>query len=62
MGLRTWHCHCCGLGHCHGADSVPGLGTFAYSGHGQKKKRQGKEKKEKKGKGTAHLLGSEQRK
>ena len=28
-GLRMWHCHCYGLGHCCGTGSVPGLDTSA---------------------------------
>ena len=27
-GLRTWCCHCCGLGCCYGTGSSPGSGTF----------------------------------
>ena len=34
----------CGLGHCYGEDSIPGLGTSIYHRQGQKK---GKKKKEK---------------
>ena len=31
--LRTWHCHCYGLG------AIPGAGTSACQGHCQKKKK-----------------------
>ena len=34
--LKIWHCHCCGLGHGHGTGLIPGLGTSACCGHGQK--------------------------
>ena len=36
-GLRIWHCHCYGLGHCCGVGSIPGLGTSACHGCGQNK-------------------------
>ena len=36
--LRIWHCHCSGLGSCCGKVSVPGLGTSACHGCGQKNK------------------------
>ena len=35
--LRIW-CHCNGLGHCCGAGSVSGLGTFTCQGCGPRKK------------------------
>ena len=34
-GLRIWDRHCCGLGHCHGAGSIPGPGTSTCCGHRQ---------------------------
>ena len=36
-GLRIWHCHCCGLGCCHGVVLAPDPGTSACYGHSQKK-------------------------
>ena len=38
-GLRIWHCHYSGSDHCCGVGLIPGLGTFACHGHGQKKKK-----------------------
>ena len=35
-GLRIWHCHCCGLGHCCGSGLIPGLETSACHGSVQK--------------------------
>ena len=37
-GLRIHCCHCCGLGCCYDAHSVPGLETSVCSGHSQKQK------------------------
>ena len=37
-GLRTWPCHCSGLGHCCGAGSVPGLETSTCREWPKKKK------------------------
>ena len=34
--VGIWHCHCSGLGCCHGTSSIPGLGTSKCCGHGQK--------------------------
>lgn len=39
-GLRIHHCHCSSLGHCCGADSIPG--TSACHRSSQKKEREGK--------------------
>ena len=36
-GPRIQHCHCCGSGHYYGTGSVPGPGTSACYGCGQKK-------------------------
>ena len=33
-GLRIWHCHCCGLGHCYGTSSIPGPGTSTFYRNG----------------------------
>ena len=43
-GLRIWHCHCCGLCCCCGADPIPGLGIKHPTCHryGQKKSRKEK--------------------
>ena len=35
-GLRTWFCHCCGLGCCCGTGSISGPGTSACQGCGKK--------------------------
>uniref|UniRef100_A0A8D1NRS6 Epidermal growth factor receptor pathway substrate 15 n=1 Tax=Sus scrofa TaxID=9823 RepID=A0A8D1NRS6_PIG len=35
--LRIWHCHCGGSSHCCGVGLIPGPGTSACLGHGQKK-------------------------
>lgn len=37
--LRTWHCHCIGLGHCCVVGSVPGLRTSVCCWCDQKKKK-----------------------
>ena len=36
-GLSIWHCHYCGLGHCHGPGLIPGPGTSACCVHSQNK-------------------------
>ena len=40
--LRIRHCYCSCLGHCCGASSIPGPGTFMCHGCGQKKKKKKK--------------------
>ena len=34
--VKYWCCHCCGSGYSCGVGSIPGPGTSAYHGHGQK--------------------------
>ena len=36
-GLRIWCCYCCDSGYSSGAGLIPGPGTSAYRGRGQKK-------------------------
>ena len=36
-GLRIQHCHCSGVGHCHGMGLIPGLGTSTCYRCGKKK-------------------------
>ena len=38
IGLKIWHCHCCGLDHCCGVGSIPGPGISACHGGSQKSK------------------------
>ena len=38
-GLRTWRCHCSGLGHYCGVSSMPGLETSTGRGQERKKER-----------------------
>ena len=45
-GLRIWHCHYSGSGCCCGVGLIPGLGTSACRGSGQKKKRKNNKEKE----------------
>ena len=33
------HCHCSGLGHCYGVDSIPGPGTSICHRHNRKKQK-----------------------
>ena len=47
-GVFLWHrrlrircCYCGGLGYSWAVGSIPGLGTYTHSGHGQKRKRKG---------------------
>ena len=59
-GLRIWHCHFSGLGHCCGADLIPGLGTGDFqvpqAWQKKKKKRKKEKKKERKKKKKKWLM------
>ena len=41
--LRSSYCHCSGCGCCYGMGLLPGLGTFAGHGCGQKRKKENEE-------------------
>ena len=43
IGLRIWHCHCCGSGHCCHVGLLTGLGTYTWWESIQKKKKAKKE-------------------
>ena len=45
-GLKIWHCHCIGPGHCCGVDLVPSLGTSTCHEYSQKGKKKQKKRRE----------------
>ena len=38
--LRTWQCHCCGLGRCCGVDSIPCPETSAHHGYRRRRRKE----------------------